>query len=176
MSGLGLRIGVLGAAAAISLAACSGQDKSVQMGRIYTSVVDCSRDRTRAECEADLAEAKAEHLKVAEAFSKLPDCERQWGAGRCQQAHDPNGGTWYTPQMAAFMVARALTAIGTECKPDDAGCPKSLYVSHPVYVNQQGWVYSNNQKIGTSHQTRAGVVLPRTVTFPKPPVGSIRLK
>ena len=166
----------LGVAGATLLAACTDPSKPTEAGRIYTSVADCARERTHAECEDAWTTAREEHSKIAEAFAQLKDCERQWGGGRCQQAHDPNGGVWYTPQMAAFMIAHAVTAIGTPCKPDDTGCPKGLYVSHAVYVSPAGGVYTMSQKVATAQETRAGVALPRTVVLTKESLGAMKLR
>jgi hypothetical protein len=78
-------------------------------------------------------------------------------------SHADTRGSWFEPQMVGFVVSRALTPLGTPCKSDDLGCPKSLFVSHVVYLGGGGGVFSDQKRIGAARATGSGFALPRVV-------------
>lgn len=88
----------------------SGCADDRQEAQIYTSVQDCKNDMPDAiaECEAAYQKAQEEALRTSPRFNSEYDCEYEFGPNQCRQVQS-NGGSFFMPFMAGFMVSQLLS-------------------------------------------------------------------
>jgi len=127
-------------ATALTLAACDDpQDVA-----IFENADQCAKTDgfTLEQCEADLKQAQAEHVRVAPKYTSVADCEADFGAGQCETApqQTTSGGSVFMPLMMGYMMGSML------------GGNRAGVASQPLYRSaddSKSFRTGDNQKVGS---------------------------
>lgn len=94
--------------ASVLLTAC-GSEK--QEANIYANEEDCIDQNPgyEAECKAAYEEAQQEAQRTAPKFNSQRDCEHEFGNNQCQEVRRSDGGSWFMPFMAGYMLSNLLS-------------------------------------------------------------------
>lgn len=102
------RIALLGAASVIALAGCREQQAEVV---VFDDTASCTASGMEQEvCDAQYAEAIAEHAETAPRYDALDVCEAEHGADACIQ--DENRPSIFMPLMAGFLLGQMMSGRG----------------------------------------------------------------
>jgi uncharacterized protein YgiB involved in biofilm formation len=144
---------------------------------LYRSVAECSAERGQKDCDAGWTAAQDEHRKDAPKFADRAACEADWGEGKCEEARNPGGGSFFMPALMGFMMGRALsggptTGVGPQgCPPGQPNCAQGG--ARGVYVGSGGGLYSGRDRIGDAAARGGTYELPRTVAVSEGPGGRL---
>jgi len=112
-----LHVTSLMATASFTLAACGAPQVAApdpDPVRAFTSLEDCKADAsmTAVECDAGLANAKAQAAKDAPRYASREDCEGAWGPSQCQPNNQNGGGSFFTPLLTGFVIGQMMNGGG----------------------------------------------------------------
>ncbi len=127
---------------------------------LYTSQSDCLNAGVDAGiCAAQFGEAYRAHAAAAPRFESKEDCERDFGAGKCEAAA-PQGstatsgsGSYFMPMMMGFMVARMMQGTQPYSTQPLYGCPGGApgAAGQQCYSSRNGrYVYAYGGSSGSS--------------------------
>ena len=95
-------------ASALTLIAC---EQSQEVG-VFENLEQCSNQAgfSREECSNSEKLARSEHIRVAPKYSSVTDCERDFGADKCEIApqRTTTGGSVFMPMMMGYMMGSML--------------------------------------------------------------------
>lgn len=114
-----LHVSSLMATAGFTLAACGSPAPSAPAKAegewdapsqvAYSSVEACvSSGEPANECQMAFADARQQAAENAPRFASKEECETSWGPGQCEQGTNNNGGSFFMPMLAGFMMARMM--------------------------------------------------------------------
>ncbi len=99
------RIALLGAASVIALAGCQEEQAEIV---VFDDRAACEASGTEAEvCEAQYAQAAAEHDETAPRYDAVAVCEAEHGASACIE--DEQRPSIFMPLMAGFLMGQVLS-------------------------------------------------------------------
>ncbi|WP_299843330.1 DUF1190 domain-containing protein [uncultured Jannaschia sp.] len=102
------RIMLLGAASVMALAGCQEEQAEIV---VFDDPATCEASGVDAEtCEAQYAEAQAEHEETAPRYDALAVCEAEHGEGACIE--DESRPSIFMPLMAGFLMGQLLSGRG----------------------------------------------------------------
>ena len=102
------RIALLGAASALALAGCQEERADVV---VFDGPASCAASGVdAATCEAQFAQAEAEHAETAPRYDALAVCEAEHGAGACVE--DESRPSIFMPLLAGFLMGQMLSGRG----------------------------------------------------------------
>lgn len=143
----------------IFLAACSDNR---EQALVFTSVNDCLNQLPeRAEqCHTAYEQALQESARTSPKYNDMQSCEYDFGMQQCTQYRAPDGGSWFMPFMAGFMVSKLLSP-GYYSQP--------LYTSYSRYSPYRyRWIGADGYAYG-DYRSRSFKVREKAFT-PKPTV------
>lgn len=72
---------------------------------VYKDVAECSRDHqlSLSQCQDEYRRAQHSHTNSAPKYDQKPECEQEYGVGRCESLRT-GGGNYFIPIMAGFMA------------------------------------------------------------------------
>jgi uncharacterized protein YgiB involved in biofilm formation len=137
----------LGTTGLVTLTACDQPDPT-SAANFYRDQQQCERSNDADACRQALADARAQHLQTAPAFTDKAQCEAKFGVDNCQETKErpgqaPSGseqgaqqqafgGSWFLPVMMGYMMGRTLNGFGGQ----------------PVYRDTTNTAYSGNKTLG----------------------------
>jgi len=145
----GLRAGRKPVAVAVTAALISGCGQTEEVD-IYTSLQECLQQQLGEAqmCHAAFQEALQEAEQTAPKYASQADCEYDFGEQQCV-TQQRQGGSWFMPAMAGFMMGRALSG-GDRVAP--------LYQSSQLRSPVHGkWVTSDGKVVANADQRQARV-------------------
>lgn len=102
------RIALLGAASVMALAGCREEQAEVV---VFDDTATCAASGVEAQvCDAQYAQAVAEHDETAPRYDAVAVCEAEHGAGACIQ--DESRPSIFMPLMAGFLMGQMLSGRG----------------------------------------------------------------
>lgn len=88
------------------------QTNQVPAETVYPDLKSCLDKATDAQgadtCRQAFESAQAQHVAQAPRFADKAACEAQYGAERCQTHTNAQGGSWFMPMIAGYMIGRTL--------------------------------------------------------------------
>jgi uncharacterized protein YgiB involved in biofilm formation len=131
-------------------------DSDTVSASAYESVDQCSAGgQSRQTCETAFNDARAEHVRASPRYTKLEDCEAEFGANGCLTMTPPDstgGGAaaLFVPAMAGFLLANAASSalspqpLYRSCTDsNDPQCRNNnSSSSHGVYAGGGRWYYT----------------------------------
>lgn len=145
----GMRSGKKPLAVAVTAALIGGCGNTEEVD-IYASLQECLQEQLGEAqmCQAAFQEALKEAEQSAPKYASQADCEYEFGEQNCV-TYQHQGGSWFMPAMAGFMMGRALSG-GDRVAP--------LYQSSQLRSPMHGkWVASDGSIIANSDQRQARV-------------------
>lgn len=133
---------LLGTTGLVTLTACDQPDPT-SAGNFYRDQQQCERSNDPDACRQALADARAQHLQTAPAFTNKSECEAKFGVDNCQETQErpgqapagvqeASGGGWFLPVMMGYMMGRTLNGFGAQ----------------PVYRDTSNTAYTGNKTLG----------------------------
>jgi uncharacterized protein YgiB involved in biofilm formation len=139
-----IRLVLLGTTGLVALTACDQPDPTAA-GNFYRDQQQCERANDADACRMALADARAQHLQTAPAFTSRQDCEAQFGAENCMETKERPGqapadsqqasmmgGSWFMPLMMGYMLGQTM----------------GRFSGQPVYRDTTNTAYSGNRTVG----------------------------
>jgi uncharacterized protein YgiB involved in biofilm formation len=137
---------LLGTTGLVGIAGCDQPDPT-SAANFYRDQQQCERSKDADACRQAFADARAEHLKTAPAFTNKAECEAKFGVDNCQEtkqkpgqtpegapqtASAGMGGSWFLPVMMGYMMGRTLNGFGGQ----------------PIYRDTANTAYSGGKSMG----------------------------
>ncbi|MGA0544492.1 DUF1190 domain-containing protein [Brevundimonas sp. VNH65] len=115
-----LHVSSLMATAAFTLSACDGPSpppapvEAAQPVLAYTSLEACKTadEVPDTTCDTAFASAQTEASTTSPRYATRELCEQTWGPGQCNTGTGSDGGSFFTPLMAGFIVGQLLNGGG----------------------------------------------------------------
>jgi len=138
-----IKLFLLATAAVVTVGAlivANQEDEVLEPPKEFASAMDCvAQTNDAVMCEQAFKTAKDNYLASTQPFSKLEECEAQFGAGKCATGNDPttpvnpdapqqqtgSGSNFFVPMMAGVLLSRVLSGGGG-------------FMSSPFFRNAQG--------------------------------------
>lgn len=143
----------------LGLSGCSNNDTTV--ADIYLDAEHCIENNPEQEdaCRASYTDAVTESERTAPKYATQQDCEAEFGSENCQSVERAEGGSFFMPLMAGYMLGqlmngqrRAVSPLYSSSRPDS-----------PMY---QRWTGADGQTYGRA--TPGQVRVPSDALKPKP--------
>ncbi len=95
-------------ATAMTLAACDNPEEVA----VFENAQQCATQEgfDIKACEANMKQAREEHVRVAPKYTSIADCEADFGAGQCEDApqRTTSGGSVFMPLMMGYMMGNMM--------------------------------------------------------------------
>lgn len=143
----------------IGLSGCSTNDTTV--ADIYLDAEHCIENNPEQEdaCRASYSEAVAESERTAPKYASQQDCEAEFGSENCQSVERAEGGSFFMPLMAGYMLGQLMNGQRRAVNP--------LYSSsRPDSPMHQRWTGADGKTYGRA--TPGQVRVPVDALKPKP--------
>ncbi|MFT4993206.1 MAG: hypothetical protein ACI965_000224 [Paraglaciecola sp.] len=146
--------------AAIFLSACGEEQKQAT---VYTSVDDCMKNNPQQSetCQTAYKDALKEAQRTGPKYNSQRDCEAEFGYDQCNQVQQRQGGSFFMPLMAGYMLSNMLSPRG--------------YYSQPLFSSnsrnssyRNRWMGADGQDYGD--QRRRSMRVSESALKPKPTV------
>lgn len=144
----------------VFLAACTDNR---QEASVYQTVDECINDNPAAaeQCQSAYEKALIEAERTGLKYGNRYDCENEFGANQCREMHANNGGSFFMPFMAGYMISNLLSPRGYYSQP--------MYTSYSRYSPLRGrWMTADGYDFGDTR--RRHMKVGQNTYKPKPTV------